>query len=334
MVSDGGNMNIDVQKYIPDNMKELVNKVHHGNSADILKEYPDESIKCFIVSPPYDSLRTYEGYTFDFCAIAREMTRTLKKGGVIVWVVNDMIENGGESGTSFKQALFFMQKCGLILFDTMIWQKTFLKYPEKIRYHQSFEYMFVFGKGVPETKNILQDRENFWGGSLVPGRERQADGTKKDACTTGKKYKKVGARWNVWAFGVGGDKVDIGRPEDLTQEKILWYVNRGYVILDPHGKRCDVWAMKNTYDRYLKLSNDHPAVFPEELVRDHILTWTNEYDIVADCCGGSGTTAAVAKGLNRFYVSIDVSKPYVADQIKRLKRTGIMMPVGLVNNNN
>jgi site-specific DNA-methyltransferase (adenine-specific) len=225
-----------------------------------------------------------------------------------------------------------MQKCGLTLHDTMIWQKTFLKYPEKLRYHQAFEYMFVFSKGRPKTINIIEDRENFWAGSLVPGRERQADGTKKEACTTGKTYKKIGARWNVWAFGLN-DKIDLGRPDQLTHEKILYYVNRGYVILDPHGNRCNVWAMKNTYDKYLKESNDHPAIFPEELVRDHILTWTNEYDIVADICSGSGTTPVIAKTQNRYYVGIDISEKYVKQQIKRLKKTALFQPVAEIVNN-
>ena len=318
---------------VPENMEKLVNKVLIGDSAITLLDYPDDSIDMYISSPPYDLLRTYEGYQFDFISIAKQMERTLKKGGVIVWIVNDMVIDGGESGTSFKQALYFCQKLGLTLFDTMIWQKTFLKYPEKIRYHQSFEYMFVISKGIPKTKNILEDRVNFWGGSLVPGRERQADGTKKGACTTGKKYKDIGARWNVWAYGSNDSAIDLGKPEDLTREKLLHYVNHGYVILDPSGARCDVWAAKNTYDRYMKESNDHPAIFPEELVRDHILTWTNEYDIVADPCGGSGTSAVMAKRLNRFYVSSEISEIYAKQQISRIERSARFQPVAKVNNN-
>jgi DNA modification methylase len=314
---------------IPDEMKSLVNKVYHGNSAEELKKFPNESVDFVITSPPYDTgARTYEGYTFDFCAIAQELSRVLKPGGVIVWVVQDCVIDGSESGTSFKQALYFKQKCGLNLHDTMIWQKTFLKYPEKIRYHNSFEYMFVLSKGKPKTINIIEDRQNIWGGCLVPGRERQADGTKKDACTTGKKYKEIGARWNVWAYPMDG-----GQPEEITAAQILEYANRGYVILDPNGKRCDVWAVKNTWDKYLKLSNDHPAVFPEELVRDHILTWTNPGDIVLDPCGGSGTTAVMAKSMNRYYVSIDISKQYCDDQIKRLKNVGIFHECAQIDNN-
>ncbi|NLH79150.1 MAG: site-specific DNA-methyltransferase, partial [Acidobacteria bacterium] len=166
---------------LSDEMKKLVNKVYNGDSAQILKTLPDESVDMGIMSPPYDLARSYEGYVFDFCTIANELARVLKPGGVLVWVVQDTVIDGSESGTSFKQALYFKQKSGLNIHDTMIWQKTFLKYPEKIRYHNSFEYMFVFSKGKPKTINIIEDRQNFWGGALVPGRERQADGTKKEA---------------------------------------------------------------------------------------------------------------------------------------------------------
>lgn len=314
---------------LSEEMKKRVNKVYHGDSAQVLKTLPDESVDMGIMSPPYDLARSYEGYEFDFCTIANELARVLKPGGVLVWVVQDTVIDGSESGTSFKQALYFKQKSGLNIHDTMIWQKTFLKYPEKIRYHNSFEYMFVFSKGKPKTINIIEDRQNFWGGALVPGRERQADGTKKEACTTGKKYKDIGARWNVWAYPIDG----LSDPKEITAAEILSYVNRGYVILDPNGKRCDVWAVKNTWDRYLKMSNDHPAVFPEELVRDHIITWSNPGDVIIDPFGGSGTTAVMAKSMNRYYISIDVSKKYCEDQVKRLKNVGIFHECAQIDNN-
>ena len=60
-----------------------------------------------MTSPPYDNIREYNGYSFDFENIANELFRILKTGGVMIWVVNDKTENGSESGTCFKQALYF-----------------------------------------------------------------------------------------------------------------------------------------------------------------------------------------------------------------------------------
>jgi hypothetical protein len=82
----------------------------------------DNSIDLTVTSPPYDNLRTYNGYVFDFEAIAAQLWRVTKPGGVVVWVVGDATVNGSETGTSFRQALHFMM-LGFNLHDTMIYRK-------------------------------------------------------------------------------------------------------------------------------------------------------------------------------------------------------------------
>jgi len=64
---------------------------------------------------------------------------------------------------------------------------------------------------------------------------------------------------------------------------------------------------KNLEDQDAK---GHPAPFPCQLARDHILSWTDEGDVVLDPMAGSGTTCKVAKELNRNYIGIDVSHEY------------------------
>ena len=68
-----------------------------------------------------------------------------KQGGVVVWIVADATIKGSETGTSFRQALHFMD-CGFNLHDTMIWEKTTFTATGslKVRYAPVFEYMFVF----------------------------------------------------------------------------------------------------------------------------------------------------------------------------------------------
>lgn len=63
----------------------------------------------------------------------------------------------------------------------------------------------------------------------------------------------------------------------------------------------------------------HPAVFPLQLATDHILTWTNETDLVYDCFMGSGTTAKAAIALNRKYLGSEISKEYYDIIQKRLQ---------------
>jgi DNA modification methylase len=132
------------------NKEELLNKVICGDCLEVMKDIPDKSIDLTVTSPPYDNLRTYNGYTFDFEGIAKELYRITKEGGVVVWVVGDATIKGSETGTSFKQALYF-KEIGFNLHDTMIWRKPNpMPYIKKDTYTPSFEYMFVLSKGKPK----------------------------------------------------------------------------------------------------------------------------------------------------------------------------------------
>jgi hypothetical protein len=121
-----------------------------------------------LTSPPYDNLRDYKGYTFDFEGIAKELYRIVKDGGVVVWVVGDATIKGSETGTSFKQALYF-KEIGFNLHDTMIWEKqTFTAVGAlKTRYAPVFEYMFIFSKGKLKTFNPIKDRKNTTAGEKI-----------------------------------------------------------------------------------------------------------------------------------------------------------------------
>ena len=111
---------------------------------------PDNFVNLTVTSPPYDNLRTYNGYSFDFEAVAKELYRVTKSGGVVVWVVGDATIKGSETGTSFKQALYF-KEIGFNLHDTMIYAKNSYMPLTHNRYEQAWEYMFVFSKGRPST---------------------------------------------------------------------------------------------------------------------------------------------------------------------------------------
>ena len=128
----------------------------HGDCLELMKDIPDEFIDLTVTSPPYDNLRTYNGnisqWSFEkFQEIAKELYRVTKDGGVVVWVVGDATVKGSETGTSFRQALWF-KECGFNLWDTMIWQKTnpIPNDTRQNRYIQAYEYMFIFSKGKPK----------------------------------------------------------------------------------------------------------------------------------------------------------------------------------------
>lgn len=193
-----------------------------------------------LTSPPYDDLRTYKGYSFPFEEIATELVRVLKPGGVIVWVVGDATVKGSETGTSFKQALFFMEQ-GLSLYDTMIYQKTGTPFPSRHRYNQTFEYMFVFSKGNPKTFRPLL-KKNVTAGAVRHSRKfRQADGTML-AGFNGKAVNELGIENNIWRIRNGmykstKDKVAFKHPaifpEELAEKHILTWTNPYDIVYDP-----------------------------------------------------------------------------------------------------
>ena len=260
----------------------MINKIHNENCLDTMARMEDNFIDLTVTSPPYDNLRTYNGYSFDFESIAKELFRVTKEGGVVVWVVGDATIKGSESGTSFKQALFF-KECGFSLHDTMIYYKDSFQKPSHNRYWSCMEYMFVFSKGKPKSYNLICDRPNKKAGKKMSGKTvRNADGTtskRKDVV-----IKDYGRRTNVWTYKVG--------------------------------------YMKSTAD---KIAYEHSAIFPEQLANDHIISWSNENDIVYDCFGGSGTTAKMSKILNRNFIVSEISKEYCNIIDERLKSLGTLL---------
>src|SRR5690554_2573254 len=136
-----------------------INKNYNENNLETMAKMLDNFIDLTVTSPPYDNLRTYNGYSFDFENIAKELFRVTKQGGVVVWVVGDATVKGSETGASFRQALYF-KEIGFNLHDTMIFRKPnpVPQFPTIKRYTNDFEYMFVFSKGQPNTFNPLETR--------------------------------------------------------------------------------------------------------------------------------------------------------------------------------
>ncbi len=154
-----------------------------GDCIEIMKEIPSHTVDLVVTSPPYDDMRTYNNTSsFNFNDTAKLLTNILKPGGIIVWNVGDQCINGSETGTSFRQALHFIDVCSLKLHDTMIWQKSNFSNPSKTRYHQVFEYVFIFSNGKPKTFNPIKDRKNVYSGqvgSFGKNTSTQKDGSKK-----------------------------------------------------------------------------------------------------------------------------------------------------------
>jgi site-specific DNA-methyltransferase (adenine-specific) len=254
-------------------MLEL-NKIYCMDNIQGIIQLGKETVNLTVTSPPYDNMKNYKGYFFDFERLARGLFWVTKPGGVVVWVVGDGTKDGNESGTSFKQALYFKQ-IGFNLHDTMIYHKKSVgACGSMFSYNQAFEYMFVFSKGKIKTFNPIKDLIPKNAGQIKDYPVKRSD---KDKFITERVRKLVpdgSKRQNVWTYDVG-----FGSGDDKT---------------------------------------GHPAVFPERLAEDHILSWSNADDLVLDPFSGSGTTAKMAKLNNRNFVGFDVSQEYCDIANKRL----------------
>jgi DNA modification methylase len=179
----------------------MINHIYEGDCLEIMPTLADKSVDLTVTSPPYDNLRTYNGNSaFDFEGIAKELFRVTKDGGVVVWVVGDATINGSETGTSFKQALYF-KEIGFNLHDTMIWNKGAFSAVGtlKVRYASVFEYMFILSKGNPKTFNPIKDKYNkAQGRSLAGSTVRNKDGSSKPVCNPDWIIPEFGQRFNVW----------------------------------------------------------------------------------------------------------------------------------------
>ena len=237
-----------------------------------------------VTSPPYDDLRKYNNsieWNFDiFKEIAKLLYNVIADGGIVVWVVNDQSINGSETGTSFKQVLYF-KEIGFNIHDTMIFAKNNFIPLTHNRYEQAFEYMFVLSKGKPRVFNPIKEKTKYCGSLLnynSKGKKKEMNNVRnRDAYIRVHDYK---IKSNIWSYNIG-----------------------------------------NIAYKYVK--TNHPAVFPYQLAYDHIISWTNENDIVLDCFMGSGTTGVAAIEANRKFIGIEKNAEYFNIAKERIEKATV-----------
>jgi site-specific DNA-methyltransferase (adenine-specific) len=256
-----------------------INKIYNESNLETMSRMPDNYIDLVVTSPPYDDMRDYKGYSFPFEETAKELYRITKEGGVVVWIVNDSVKEGSETLTSFRQALYFKDICGFKVHDTMIYEKDFLSKPDKNRYHQSFEYMFVLCKNSVKTFNPIKD-------------------------------KKLKDKWRT--------------PNAIRIKNGEMRKQNNYTDIDRimYGNRFNIWKYKSAHgfnDLDINFTKNHPAILNIKIVNDHIVSWSNENDLVYDPFMGSGTTAVSCLQLNRNFIGSEISSEYYNTSLNRIK---------------
>lgn len=261
--------------------------IFNEDCEEVLKKLPDNSIDMSIQSPPYDNLRKYQGasdgFTFDkFKAIVDQLYRVMKEGSVTVWIVGDATINGNKTLTSFRQALYF-QEAGFLVHDVMIWQKPNSAHPAPRngkRYSNIWESMFVFvkGKKIRQDITLIADKKN--------------------------KYFNRGGSWGKLTDRKNGDDdlIDLGKGKlrevpEFSLRNNIWEYNMANVDGDKEFR--------------------HPAAYPVQLIKDHILSWSVPGDTILDVFGGGGTTGVAAIELgDRNVVMCEIVKKYYDEMMK------------------
>lgn len=259
----------------------MLEKVICGDSQEELKKFEDNSFDLTVTSPPYDNLRNYNNsliWNFDiFKNIANQLFRVTKEGGAVVWIVGDATIKGSETGTSFRQALYF-KEVGFNLHDTMIYHKKSVgACGSKNCYNQAFEYMLIFVKNKIKVFNIIKD--------LIPNLAGKP-------CNYTKHSKSNKS-------GYSSEYVIKIAPMSSKRQNV-WHYNINFGGGDNKGR--------------------HPAVFPLQLAKDHVISWSNENDTILDPFAGSGTVGVACKELKRNFVLIEKEPQYIEIINQRLQK--------------
>jgi site-specific DNA-methyltransferase (adenine-specific) len=205
--------------------------------------------------------------------------RVTKKGGMVCWVVQDQTVDGFKTCSTEQQCLWFKEQ-GFRVHEKIIYEKHAFAYPFMKGYHQVWEMMYKFSKGEPKTFNPIKDKINK---SYIKG------------YTFGKKRRKQ-----------DGSMSHEDDTERLTAGRF--------------GKRFNIW-------RYIvgkgnsstdEIAFKHPAIFPEQLAKDLIISYSNKGDVVLDCFHGSGTTGKMCVIKNSRYIGNEISEEYCKNIDKRI----------------
>lgn len=260
---------------------KYLDRIIRCDCVEGMRRLPDGCIDMTLTSPPYGEIRRYGDHPFDlakFRAVAEELFRLTKPGGVVVWVVREQAPRGkGETGDSSRQRLYF-QEVGYRLHHTMVMDRKGCRWPGRNRYGQPLEFAFILSKGKPKSVHLIRDRENRHAGKVNNFIKRTADGRIEPAGEA-QIIGALGVRGAVWSYAVG---------RNVSTK--------------------DHYALKG-----------HPALMPEKMALEHIVSWSRPGDLVFDPFCGAATTCKMALLGHRRYLGFEVHEPYYELAQRRMR---------------
>lgn len=253
-------------------LQEIKHQIFHAKSNELLKEFPPECVDLVVTSPPYDDLRDYEGVVAWNFDIFKEIARELYR---VMKPGGVVVWVTGDKTLKGKKSLTSFK-------HALYFQEIGFDMYDVIIYEKA-------GSGPPHPNRYFNIFEYMF--ILSKGRPKTINILKDKP--------------NKWA----------GRStygEVTRREKDGSLTNKGKKIVNESGVRTNIWRYANGkgFSTRDKFAYKHPAIFPEKLAADHILSWSNPGDLVLDPFGGSGTTAKMAQLMGREWVLIDAVEDY------------------------
>ena len=325
------------------------NTIINGNSLEVLKSLPDNSIDCCVTSPPYYALRDYgcdgqigleetpEKYIERLCEVFSEVRRVLTPQGTLWLNIGDSY-NGNKVGNTevvknkkvsesndFHKKLwggakpkdligipwmlaFALRSQGWYLRQDIIWHKP-NPMPESVtdRCTKSHEYIFLMSK----SQKYYFDYEAIQEPCADQSRTNYACGNRTNGINKDRNDNDFGERSKNWKPRTKNCQYDGQKPNSFHLSRENGEPDKEYYV---RNKR-DVWSVN-----VKPCSEAHFATYPFELIKPCILAGCPENGIVLDPFMGSGTTAIVARSLNRNYLGVELNPEYIKIAHKRLDK--------------
>ena len=262
------------------NIDNFIGQITNGDSAVVLSTIKSNSVDLVVTSPPYDELRNYnKDSVWDFNCF-KKIARQLYR----------VVKGGGVVVWVVGDSVVKSNKSLSSFKQALYFQQIGFNMFDVIIYEKA-------GTAPPHKNRYFNAFEYMF--VLSKGNPKTIN------LLTDKP--------NKWA-----NHSTFGNVTRREQDGTL--TPKGRKVVKPFGVRTNIWRYNNGkgFSTKDKIAYEHPAIFPEKLVQDHIISWSNEGDIVLDPFCGSGTVAKVASLLNRKWVGIEISSEYCKIANERL----------------